>query len=299
MNDGIYSITPLHVGSMWLGEDHVLGEQYSAQDRMEFALIAFLVRGNGRNVLVDLGPKTLDYCNNMFRRWGFTRTMPDGSTPDDIVQPEGNVFDGLARCGLAPEDISDIIFTHLHSDHHGMDDATDGGACEDFPNAVFHISKAGWDFNINKRVDGHWNSYLDWGFGDCMMRKQAEGKMIALDNAEILPGLSTVYLGGHSPCSQGVRIQTRDGVVYIGSDDFYRYDLLKRAVIAAIYTSRERFVEVSGMLARWALDGATIIPVHDPTVMRLYKEYGDNWLAEAKKLSLKAAEGYMECVGRE
>lgn len=293
-----YEVTPLEVGRLWLGEDHVLGDGHSPDARMEFVLVSFLIRGNGRTVLVDLGPKTLDYTNAMFRKYGFFRTMQDGSTPDDIVQKRGNVLDGLARAGVRPDDITDIIFTHLHADHHGMDDAQDGGACEDFPNAVFHVSKTGWDYNLARRKDGHWNSYLDWGFGDCMLRKMGEGKAIAHDDARLAPGLETTYLGGHSVCSQAIKVLTKDGLVIIGSDDFYRYDLLRNAVVAKIYTSVERFVEVSRMLADWALSGAIIIPVHDPVVLDLYERLGDDWLKEALALSLAAGEGFRKLCPR-
>jgi len=292
MKTGLYRITPLDVGRVQLGLDHVLGDGYSADDRIEFALVSFLIRGGGKNVLVDLGPKTLDYTNAMFRTYGFLRTMPDGSTPDDIVQRQGNVFDGLARMGLEPAEVSDIIFTHLHADHHGMDDARDGGACEDFPNAVFHLSKAGWDYNVGRRKDGQWDSYLDWAFGDSIMRKMAEGKAIAHDNAEIAPGLSTIYLGGHAPCSQAVRVETGDSIVVIGSDDFYRYDLMEKGVIAKLFTTREKLIEADGMLADWAIGGATIIPVHDPTVLDLYETHCDAWINAAGALSRKAGEGF-------
>ncbi len=287
-----YKLTPMDVGRCKLGKDHVLGDDYSQDDRIEFAMISFLIQGNDRNVLVDLGPKTLDYCNRMFRRWGFFRTLPDGSTPDDIVQDQGNVFDGLSRMGLKPDEITDIVFTHLHADHHGIDNSADGGACEDFPNACFYLSKRGWDYNVARRVDGHWNSYIDWGFGDCMMRKQAQEKMIARDDYEIAPGLSTIYLGGHSECSQAIRVETEQGTVIIGSDDFYHYELMERGIIAKLYTTRERLIESNSRLADWALNGAIIIPVHDPTVLRLYNTCGDGWLAGARVLSNKAAAGF-------
>ena len=296
MGDHVYQIVPLDVGTCWLGKDHVLGDEYSPDDRMEFALASFLIRGHGKNVLVDLGPKSLDYTNNMFRKYGFFRTMPDGSTPDDIVQKSGNVFDGLARMDVKPEDITEVIFTHLHADHHGMDDGKDGGACEDFPNAVFHVSKIGWDHNVESRTDGHWNSYIDWGLGDCMLRKLAEGKVVARDNARIAPGLETVYLGGHSICSQGVRVETDYGTVLIGSDDFYRYNLLENAVVARIFTTRERLIEVSGMLADAGLAWTIILPVHDPVVVKLYEEHGNGWLNEALIYSLNAGQGYREKV---
>lgn len=292
MADIKYSIIPFNVGVLSLGEDHVLGDEYNKDNRIEFAQVSFLIQGGGRNVLVDLGCKTLEYSNAMFRKYGFFRTMPDGSTPDDITQPDGNVFDNLTRVGLAPEDITDIIFTHCHADHHGMDDAKDGGACEDFPNAVFHLSKRGWDYNVAQRENGHWNSYIDWGFADCMSRKMNEGKAIAHDDAEIAPGLNTVYLGGHAICSQGVRIETSDGVVVIGSDDFYQYRLMEKGIIARLFTTREKLIETNGMLADMAINGAVILPVHDSTLYKLYKTYGENWLKEAKALSYKAGKGF-------
>lgn len=296
MNSCFYTVTPLDVGTTSLGKDHVLGDEYSPDDRMEFALISFLVRGCSKTVLVDLGPKSLGYTNEMFRRYGFFRTLPDGSTPDDIVQRRGNVFDHLARLGIQPAEVTDVVFTHLHADHHGMDDATDGGACEGFPNAVFHVSKKGWDFNVERRENGRWNSYLDWGFGDCMLRMQAEGRLLARDNAVIAPGLETVYLGGHSVCSQAVQIASSQGDVVIGGDDFYRYELLQNAVVARIHTSRERFIRTSGMLADLAIEGAVIVPAHDPAVLGSYYRYGDRWTAEAKRLSLAAGRGFRSRV---
>ncbi len=292
MKTGLYSVTPIDVGRCWLGLDHVLGDDYSVDERIEFALLSFLIRGGGRNVLVDLGPKTLPYANAMFQKYNFFRVMPDGSTPDDIVQKRGNVFDGLERTGLEPREVTDIIFTHLHADHHGIDDAADGGACEDFPNAVFHFSKAGWDYNVGRRKDGRWDSYLDQAFGDCMLRKMAEGKAVAHDNAEITPGLSTIYLGGHARCSQAVRIGTGDGVVIIGSDDFYRYDLLEKGIIARLFTTREKLIRADGMLADWAIGGAAIVPVHDPVVLDLYETHGDAWIGPARELSRRAGEGF-------
>ena len=287
-----WKITPLDVGSLSLAQSHVLADGSDPSVRIEFALVSFLLQSGGRNVLVDLGPKTLEYTNDMFRRYGFFRVLPDGTTPDDVVQKQGNVLDHLRRHNLTPGEITDIIFTHLHADHHGMDDATDGGACEDFPNAVFHISKVGWEHNISRRVDGQWHSYVDFAFGDCMMRKMVAGKMIPSDNSEIAPGLSTVYLGGHSECSQGVRVETANGIVIIGSDDFYHYKLMEAGVIGQLCTTRERMVESNGRLADWALDGATIVPVHDPTVTELYAVHGDDWLVHARALSLEAARGF-------
>lgn len=294
-----WRVTPFDVGLCTLGENHVLGDDYSDDDRMGFALYAFLLQdGAGRNILVDLGPKMLGYTNDMFRRYNFFRTMPDGSTPDDIVQRYGNALDWLQRIGLRPEEITDVVFTHMHADHHGMDDARDGGMCEDFPNAKFHASKIGWDFNVTQRVDGHWNSYLDWGFGDFMLRMEREGRAVFADNAEVAPGVSTIYLGGHAICSQAVYAETDTSPVIITSDDVYRYDLLERGVMARLYTTPDALLEGTRRLAESAKkQRAIVLPVHDPIISDLYRERGDGWLAEAEKLSRRAVDGFLSVRG--
>jgi glyoxylase-like metal-dependent hydrolase (beta-lactamase superfamily II) len=288
-------LTPLDVGLCMLGEGHALGDSYSDENRIPFAIYSFAIQSAfGRNALVDLGPKTLQYCNEMFRRYNLFRTSPDGDHPDDIAQRCGNLLDQLPHLGLTPADISDVIFSHLHADHHGMDDAKDGGMCEDFPNARFHVSRKGWEYNLERRVDGHWNSYLDWGFGDFLLRMEKAGRAVFADDCEIAPGVSTIYLGGHSPCSQAVRVETSHGPAVVTSDDVYRYGLLEHGIMARISTTPEKLLEATDLLARMALDeGAMLIPVHDPVLVELHSRSGDGWLSEAAELSRKAAEGYV------
>lgn len=294
-----WRVTPFDVGLCMLGENHVLGDDYSDDDRIPFALYAFLLQnGKEKNILVDLGPKTLGYCNDMFRRYNFFRVMPDGTTPDDIVQRYGNTLDWLAKVGSRPEDITDIVLTHLHADHHGMDDARDGGMCEDFPRARFHISRKGWEFNLSKRVDGHWNSYLDWGFGDFILRMEREGRAVFADDAEVAPGVRTIYLGGHSVCSQAVWAETDRSPVIITSDDIYRYDLLEKGIIARLCTTPEALLGATRRLVKIAKEeGATLLPVHDPAISRLYQTWGDEWLSEAEDLSRRAIDGFLSVRG--
>ena len=206
----ICRLVPFRVGVCRLGADHVLGANHSADERISFAIYSFLVEGpDGEKALVDLDPQTTDYLNQMFRRYGFFRDLgphlpPERQFPDDIVQPEGNVFEHLKRLEISPGQIRHVIFTHLHTDRHGMDDAKGGGAAESFPNSLLHVSAVGWNDNLNKRKNGRWNSYVDYAFGDFLIRRQKEGRLRLEDDATIFPGLRTMYLGGHSICSQAV-----------------------------------------------------------------------------------------------
>src|SRR5579862_3889825 len=72
--------------------------------KMDIAMMVWLVRGGGRNILVDSG----FYRDQFFKQWHVT----------EFVKPS----EVIARVGLKPEDITDVIVTHMHWDHaDGMD----------------------------------------------------------------------------------------------------------------------------------------------------------------------------------
>ncbi len=297
------TLIPLHTGVCRLGADHVLGPDHSAAERMAFAIYAFLVEGaGGERALVDLGPATTDYLNQMFRRYGFFRDLgpgiaPDQRFPDDIVQPEGNVFDHLRRLGVPPQEVRHIVLTHLHADHHGMDDARGGGAAERFPNATLHISAVGWKDNLDKRQDGRWNSYVDFAFSDFLVARQEAGKLRLEDDATVFPGLRTMYLGGHSICSQAVLVNTADGLVILASDDVYLYRLLADNVLPRIHTSEAGYRAAVGRLVQLAVqENAIIIPLHDPVVWETYQRAGAGWLRKLREISDQAVQGYLTTV---
>lgn len=292
-------LTPLRVGSCQLGADHVLGDGRSSRERIPFAIYAFLVEGpNGEKALVDLGPVTLDYTNRMFRRYGLFRDLgPDvplkSRYPDDVVQPEGNVFRQLDRRGLRPEDIDHVVFTHLHADHHGLDDATDGGGAEDFPRAIFHASRTGWEDNLARRRKGRWSSYVDFAFSDFLLEMKKKGRAIFADDVEVFPGLRTLYLGGHSVCSQAVLVETGDGPVILASDDIYLYRLLEENIPPAIHTTPDRYRDAVRRIVDLAeASGAVIVPCHDPLVGTVHREHPEHWIAALRPHSNRAIAGY-------
>ena len=79
----------------------------------------FLVRTGDRTVLVDAGAGTID--NGKYAGGGF--------------------LDSLRGCGVAPEDVTDVMFTHLHFDHVGW--ATKNGRVV-FPNATYRVHADDW-----------------------------------------------------------------------------------------------------------------------------------------------------------
>src|SRR4249919_2395396 len=68
--------------------------------RLDIAMMVWLIKGpDGRNVLVDAG----FHRDSLVKRWRPTGFMP----PSEAV----------ARAGVKPEDITDVIVSHVHWDH--------------------------------------------------------------------------------------------------------------------------------------------------------------------------------------
>src|SRR5258708_39501683 len=85
------------------------------QRKLEIAMTVWLIKGNGRNILVDSG----FYRPQFFKDWKV----------NGFLKPS----EAVAQAGVKPEEITDVIITHMHWDHaDGMDL---------FPNARIWLQK--------------------------------------------------------------------------------------------------------------------------------------------------------------
>jgi glyoxylase-like metal-dependent hydrolase (beta-lactamase superfamily II) len=102
---------------------------------VEFAIGGFLIRApQGRTVLVDTG-----------------MGAHTGTGMGGVSQFSGGaLLESLAALDTHPEDITDVVFTHLHWDHVGW--SSREGAIV-FPNAVYRCDTRDWEhFRGNERV---------------------------------------------------------------------------------------------------------------------------------------------------
>jgi glyoxylase-like metal-dependent hydrolase (beta-lactamase superfamily II) len=95
-----------------------------------------LVVQNDRKILIDVGlgdKRNEKYYAVRFRKPGI------------------NILNSLHTIGFSANDITDILFTHLHDDHVGAATKTDetGISVCVFPNARYWVSKAQWDWALN------------------------------------------------------------------------------------------------------------------------------------------------------
>jgi glyoxylase-like metal-dependent hydrolase (beta-lactamase superfamily II) len=116
----------------------------------------------------------------------------------------------LAAAGVAPEDVSVVIHTHLHADHAG-------GAVLDgrprFPNAVYHVHLADWSFFA---APEHRDDYTA---RDAMSELERRGMVdLTEDDREVLPGLRVLHAPGHTPGHRAVILERGGGTLLLAGD---------------------------------------------------------------------------------
>lgn len=138
-----------------------------AGGQLEIALGGFLVRGGGdRVVLVDAGIGTLQ--------------------AGPFVG--GQLLASLASYGVGPEDITDVVFTHLHFDHVGW--ATQKGAVV-FANATYRCHERDWEYFVIG-PDG----------GAARKLGPVESRLVTwAGGGPLLPGIDVQSAEGHTPGS--------------------------------------------------------------------------------------------------
>jgi glyoxylase-like metal-dependent hydrolase (beta-lactamase superfamily II) len=101
-------------------------ESHLTDHRVRFNLGSYLIRSDGRTILVDtgLGPKPAD-------------------TPD---APWGQLLHDFQAKGVRPEDVDMVVMTHLHRDHVGWNLKAEGKKfMPTFPKARYWMSAKDWE----------------------------------------------------------------------------------------------------------------------------------------------------------
>jgi glyoxylase-like metal-dependent hydrolase (beta-lactamase superfamily II) len=131
--------------------------------------------------------------------------------------PEVNLLKSLNHVGIHPEEITDIIFTHLHDDHVGG--ATLQGGSDKmnhlFPNATYYCSASQWEWamNPNKREGA---SYFP---DNLHPLKQSDKLILIQEEMEFFPGIHLKIYNGHT-AGQLIPFISFKGKTIIFSGDF-------------------------------------------------------------------------------
>jgi glyoxylase-like metal-dependent hydrolase (beta-lactamase superfamily II) len=102
------------------------GKHLTPEHKVRFNLASFLVRSEGRNILVDtgLGPRPAD-------------------APET---PWGELMNDFKAHGIGPEEIDMVVMTHLHRDHVGWNlQSQSGKYTPTFPKSRYWMSRKDWE----------------------------------------------------------------------------------------------------------------------------------------------------------
>ena len=137
----------------------------------------FLVRESGRTTLIDTG-------------YGAARR--DASVPGS-----GGLLQRLATAGVTPEEVDEIVHTHLHSDHCGWDVNDDADGAITFPRARILIAQAELDHWVGPPTDSHVNiAYIR-----SRIRPVLDAGLVRATSGDhgVSRAITTVRTPGHTP----------------------------------------------------------------------------------------------------
>ncbi|WP_323032503.1 N-acyl homoserine lactonase family protein [Paracoccus sp. (in: a-proteobacteria)] len=220
------------------------------------------------------GPMPLDYNLWILRNARRVILIDTGFAPRAaIARNRPLIFDpieGLRQIGIDPDEIEDIVITHLHYDHAGNIDR--------FGKARFHVQDGEVEFATGRCMcDQHHRFPYDVEDIVSLVRRLHADRVVFHDgDGELFPGVTLRAFPGHSAVVQGVRVMTARGPVLLASDatHYFANILNMKPFVLTLDTvatldSYQRALALAGGADR-------LIPGHDPKIRRLYPAHDVN-----------------------
>jgi len=191
-----YQIYPLKLAEFQGAEQSNFSYQKHFGIKIKAPVIAYLIRGENTNILVDTG------CSNP--DWAVKYHHP-------IVQTEEMLLPNvLNRFGLAPSDITVIVNTHLHWDHCFNNHL--------FPDAKIYVQKKELHFAITP-LPSQYVYYESPQLGLEPPFLKSLGNYVAVDgDYQLQEGIDLIFTPGHTPGFQSVLVNTEKGKYLIAGD---------------------------------------------------------------------------------
>jgi glyoxylase-like metal-dependent hydrolase (beta-lactamase superfamily II) len=199
-----WKIRPILTGYNSVDKGLYVTHQTDVGVEMELPVLAFLIEGYDRRILVDTGMSSGEHA---------TRWHHDGRQ-----KPEQAIHKALELMDVPTDSIGTIIITHMHWDHTFNLDK--------FPQARKVVHQKEWEFAQNP-IPVYWKSYESPALG---IGKPRPFDGVKFDKVageeEIVEGIRVFPTPGHSPGHQSVQVRTQQGVVVLAGDGFFTKDNL-------------------------------------------------------------------------
>jgi len=224
----------------------------SMDEKVDIAMVIWLVRGGGKNILFDSG----------FHRDTFLKEFP----AQGFLRPD----EAVKLAGVKPEEVTDIVISHAHWDHMGGIDL--------FPKATVWIQ--GEEFRYY--TSDAWQPGGDHGGIDPedakeLVRLNTEGRvrLVGGDNIEIFPGIRAYTGARHTYASQYIRVEGNPPYV-LASDNCYLYRNLADHKASATFSDADHAANIKNQARMIELAGSVdrIVPGHDALQFQKFPTQG-------------------------
>ena len=245
-----YSIQAIRYAS---AEDDVVDLVMGApHEKMNLAMVVWLIRGGGRNILFDSG----------YHRDTFLKEFPS----TEYIRPDETV----KLAGVQPEEITDIVISHAHWDHMGGIDL--------FPKATVWIQKEEFRYYTGDAWQpGGDHGGIDPEDAQELVKLNTEGRLRLVDgdNVQLFPGIRAYTGGRHTYASQYLCVEGTPTFV-LASDNLYLYRNLAEHKASATFSdadhaanirNQDRMVQLAGSFDR-------VVPGHDALQFQKFPTHG-------------------------
>jgi glyoxylase-like metal-dependent hydrolase (beta-lactamase superfamily II) len=221
--------------------------------RMDIAMMIWVLKGgDGRIAIIDSG---------FHRDRYFTQF-----TVKDFIKPS----EALAPLGIKPDDVTDLLLSHMHWDH--------AGGIDLFPKARVWVQKDEYDYYAGEA----WQSARTHGGIDPedvleLVRRNTEGKVsfVRGEDDTSLSGIAFGVGGKHTFASQFFVVSTRPHDVVIASDNMYLYENLDAHAAIAQTLDAVSNLRTQDRMKSLASEPRLLVPGHDPGVFTRFPHVSD------------------------
>ncbi len=164
-----------------------------------------------RSLLVDTGNRVILFDN------GYGDKQGERFLKYVYLNGGEGLEGGLERLGYRPEDITDMVLTHLHADHCGggvKRGASEGEYQLAFPNATYHVSRKQWEWATTPNIRES-ASYPQENILPMMESGQLN---LIYEPGELCKGVDLRMASGHTPGMLYPVIDYNGSKVVFGAD---------------------------------------------------------------------------------
>lgn len=174
-----------------------------------------------------------------------------------------NLFTGLKNAGLAVDEVTDVLLTHLHFDHTGGATRRNnhGELVLTFPKAKYHVQKKHWQWAIAPS-DRDRASFMTENF----LPIEEYGNLNLIDGpGELFPGFELITFNGHTPAMQAPKISDGKNTLFYCADVFPTSSHIPPPYIMGYDVEPLKTLsEKKSILPKMAEEGWILFFEHDP-----------------------------------